>query len=54
MKGLITTVAQAVPLEKQPQMLNRLAQGLFTLRDMRDQFNVSKVYDINDAYSHDN
>lgn len=39
MKGLITTVAQAVPLEKQPQMLNRLAQGLFTLRDMRDQFN---------------
>ena len=37
-KGLLSTVAEAVPFEKQPQMLNRLAQGLFTLRDMRDQF----------------
>lgn len=42
MKGLLSTVAEAVPLDKQPQMLNRLAQGLFSLRDMRDQFQVRK------------
>lgn len=39
-KGLLTTVAEALPLDKQPEMLGRLAQGKFSLKDMRDQFQV--------------
>lgn len=36
--GLLTTIKDAVPLEKQPEMINRMAQGIFTIRDMYEQF----------------
>eukprot|EP00916_Digyalum_oweni_P006358 GHVL01010940.1.p1 GENE.GHVL01010940.1~~GHVL01010940.1.p1 ORF type:complete len:496 (+),score=88.47 GHVL01010940.1:140-1627(+) len=44
LSGLFATIQDVVPLDKQPQMMNRLSQGLFTLRDMGDQFqNVLKI-----------
>jgi len=41
---LVTTLNNAVPLDKQPEMLQRLAQGVFTLRDLSEQFkNILKI-----------
>eukprot|EP00742_Colponemidia_sp_Colp-10_P003535 GILJ01003766.1.p1 GENE.GILJ01003766.1~~GILJ01003766.1.p1 ORF type:complete len:511 (+),score=89.55 GILJ01003766.1:40-1533(+) len=42
--GLFDTIREAVPEHKQPEMIKRISQGVFTLRDMKDQFqNVLKL-----------
>ena len=35
---LFERVKEAIPADKQPQMMERLQEGLFTLRDMKSQF----------------
>eukprot|EP01071_Lankesteria_metandrocarpae_P013345 Lankesteria_metandrocarpae@DN7080_c0_g1_i1.p1 len=42
--GLMNTIQDVVQIDKQPQMLQRIAQGIFTIRDMREQLkNVMKI-----------
>ncbi|KAH7650294.1 hypothetical protein FG379_003366 [Cryptosporidium bovis] len=36
--GLMAKINEVVPLDKQPDMVNRIVQGIFTLRDMYEQF----------------
>ncbi|KAL3126953.1 SRP54 GTPase [Cryptosporidium hominis] len=36
--GLMAKINEVVPLDRQPDMVNRLVQGIFTLRDMYEQF----------------
>eukprot|EP01098_Paradermamoeba_levis_P010183 TRINITY_DN4278_c0_g1_i1.p1 TRINITY_DN4278_c0_g1~~TRINITY_DN4278_c0_g1_i1.p1 ORF type:complete len:485 (-),score=171.84 TRINITY_DN4278_c0_g1_i1:53-1507(-) len=44
MEGLIKKIKKAVPLDDQPQLMQRLSQGIFTLRDMYEQFqNILKM-----------
>jgi signal recognition particle subunit SRP54 len=38
MPELVKKIQSVVPADKQPEMAARLAQGIFTLRDMHDQF----------------
>jgi len=35
---LFSVVQEAVPLEKQPELMNKISQGKFSLRDMYEQF----------------
>lgn len=35
--GLVSTINEAMPLDKQPELLGRLSKGMFTLRDMYEQ-----------------
>mmetsp|Transcript_170511 Transcript_170511/g.546901 ORF Transcript_170511/g.546901 Transcript_170511/m.546901 type:complete len:523 (-) Transcript_170511:60-1628(-) len=35
--GLVSKINEAMPLDKQPELLDRMAQGCFTLRDMYEQ-----------------
>mmetsp|Transcript_85436 Transcript_85436/g.169486 ORF Transcript_85436/g.169486 Transcript_85436/m.169486 type:complete len:506 (+) Transcript_85436:139-1656(+) len=35
--GLVSTINEAMPLDKQPELVERLSKGLFTLRDMYEQ-----------------
>merc|ERR1719401_2875190 len=35
--GLVSTLSEGLPLDKQPEMMGRLAKGVFTLRDMYEQ-----------------
>lgn len=37
LSGLVSTINEAMPLDKQPELLNRLSKGCFTLRDMYEQ-----------------
>jgi len=42
--GLFSTIKDAVPLDKQPELLNRISKGIFTMRDLYEQFeNVQKM-----------
>jgi signal recognition particle subunit SRP54 len=44
MKGLFRMFGETVDMEKQPQMLERIMKGRFSLRDMYDQMsNISKM-----------
>jgi hypothetical protein len=44
MAGLVDTIKKAVPLDGQPELYKRLSEGIFTLRDMYEQFsNILKV-----------
>eukprot|EP01097_Dermamoeba_algensis_P007778 TRINITY_DN4974_c0_g1_i1.p1 TRINITY_DN4974_c0_g1~~TRINITY_DN4974_c0_g1_i1.p1 ORF type:complete len:406 (+),score=101.58 TRINITY_DN4974_c0_g1_i1:282-1499(+) len=44
MDGLIKKIKSVVPLDDQPQLMQRLSQGIFTLRDMYEQFqNILKM-----------
>lgn len=44
LKGLFTTISEAMPLDKQPELLNRLSKGQFTIRDLYEQFqNIQKM-----------
>jgi len=44
MQGLIKKIKDVVPMEDQPQLLQRISQGVFTLRDMYEQFqNILKM-----------
>ncbi|EEA06981.1 signal recognition particle protein SRP54, putative [Cryptosporidium muris RN66] len=36
--GLFAKINEVVPIDKQPEMVNRIVQGIFTLRDMYEQF----------------
>eukprot|EP01066_Platyproteum_vivax_P015560 Platyproteum_vivax@DN6861_c0_g1_i1.p2 len=38
LSGLFETIKEIVPMDKQPELMNRLAQGVFTIRDMKEQF----------------
>eukprot|EP00397_Hematodinium_sp_SG-2012_P013060 GEMP01013252.1.p1 GENE.GEMP01013252.1~~GEMP01013252.1.p1 ORF type:complete len:520 (+),score=99.06 GEMP01013252.1:83-1642(+) len=38
LKGLFQTIADVVPLDKQPELMNRIQKGQFSLRDMYEQF----------------
>lgn len=35
--GLVSTINEAMPLDKQPELIGRLSKGVFTLRDMYEQ-----------------
>merc|ERR1719387_672500 len=35
--GLVSTINEAMPLDKQPELMKRLSTGTFTLRDMYEQ-----------------
>lgn len=44
LKGLFQTIANVVPLDKQPELMNRLSKGQFSLRDLYEQFqNIQKM-----------
>jgi signal recognition particle subunit SRP54 len=50
--GLFEEIKDVVDIDKQPQMLERLARGEFTLRDMYEQFqNVMKLGPMNKVMS---
>jgi len=52
LKGLVSTLADALPLDKQPEMMNRLAKGQFSLRDFYEQFaNIAKMGPISQVMS---
>ena len=38
LSGLMKTVKDAIPMDKQKKMVENIQKGQFTLRDMRDQF----------------
>ena len=47
-ENLFEKVSEAVPLDKQPELLNRIQHGQFTLRDMYEQFQaVMKLGPLN-------
>eukprot|EP00922_Rhytidocystis_sp_ex-Travisia-forbesii_P046065 GHVS01068717.1.p1 GENE.GHVS01068717.1~~GHVS01068717.1.p1 ORF type:complete len:502 (+),score=85.58 GHVS01068717.1:63-1568(+) len=42
--GLFNTIKEAVPLDKQPEVVERICRGQFSLRDMKEQFeNVMRM-----------
>jgi len=44
LKGLFQTISEAMPLDKQPELLNKIAKGRFSLRDLYEQFqNLQKM-----------
>merc|ERR1719478_515408 len=44
LKGLFTTISEAMPLHKQPELLNRISKGQFSIRDLYEQFqNIQKM-----------
>jgi len=48
MEGLLKKIKDVVPAEEQPQLVAKFSQGVFTLRDMYEQFqNVLKMGPIN-------
>jgi predicted transcriptional regulator len=48
MAGLVDTIKKAVPLDGQPELYKRLSEGIFTLRDMYEQFsNILKMGPLN-------
>lgn len=44
LKGLFQTITEAMPLDKQPELLNKISKGKFSLRDLYEQFqNLQKM-----------
>jgi len=44
LKGLFQTITEAMPLDKQPELLNKISKGRFSLRDLYEQFqNLQKM-----------
>jgi signal recognition particle subunit SRP54 len=44
MRGLVETIKETMDDKKQPEMMDRMSKGIFTLRDMYEQFqNVMKL-----------
>eukprot|EP01101_Sappina_pedata_P000410 TRINITY_DN1045_c0_g2_i1.p1 TRINITY_DN1045_c0_g2~~TRINITY_DN1045_c0_g2_i1.p1 ORF type:complete len:519 (+),score=230.89 TRINITY_DN1045_c0_g2_i1:55-1557(+) len=39
-QGLIKKIKENVPMDNQPELMNRISQGLFSLRDMYEQFQM--------------
>ena len=49
---LFSVVQEAIPLDKQPELLNKISHGQFSLRDMYEQFQtVMKMGSINQVMS---
>ena len=48
MRGLVETIKETVGDDKQPELMGKLQKGIFTLRDMYDQFqNIMKLGPLN-------
>merc|ERR1712050_510008 len=44
LKGLFQTISEAMPLDKQPELLNKISKGKFSMRDLYEQFqNLQKM-----------
>merc|ERR1711972_868068 len=44
LKGLFQTITEAMPLDKQPELLKKICKGKFSLRDLYEQFqNLQKM-----------
>jgi signal recognition particle subunit SRP54 len=44
LKGLFQTITEAMPLDKQPELLNKISKGKFSIRDLYEQFqNLQKM-----------
>mmetsp|Transcript_72840 Transcript_72840/g.189640 ORF Transcript_72840/g.189640 Transcript_72840/m.189640 type:complete len:521 (+) Transcript_72840:114-1676(+) len=44
LKGLFQSITEAMPLDKQPELLNKISKGKFSLRDLYEQFqNLQKM-----------
>mmetsp|Transcript_816 Transcript_816/g.2777 ORF Transcript_816/g.2777 Transcript_816/m.2777 type:complete len:518 (-) Transcript_816:30-1583(-) len=44
LKGLFQTITEAMPLDKQPELLSKISKGKFSLRDLYEQFqNLQKM-----------
>jgi len=44
LKGLFQTITEAMPMDKQPELLNKISKGKFSLRDLYEQFqNLQKM-----------
>mmetsp|Transcript_75691 Transcript_75691/g.169744 ORF Transcript_75691/g.169744 Transcript_75691/m.169744 type:complete len:519 (-) Transcript_75691:15-1571(-) len=44
LKGLFQSITDAMPLDKQPELLNKISKGKFSLRDLYEQFqNLQKM-----------
>merc|ERR1719188_676821 len=44
LKGLFQSITEAMPLDKQPELLKKICKGKFSLRDLYEQFqNVQKM-----------
>merc|ERR1711966_110761 len=44
MGGLFQTISEAMPLDKQPELLKKISKGKFSLRDLYEQFqNLQKM-----------
>merc|ERR1719197_2235625 len=44
LKGLFQTITEAMPLDKQPELLKKISKGKFSLRDLYEQFqNLQKM-----------
>lgn len=37
LKGLFQTITEVMPLDKQPELLNKISKGRFSLRDLYEQ-----------------
>jgi len=52
LSGLVSTLNEVLPLDKQPEMLERLSKGCFTLRDMYEQLQtVAKMGSLSKVMS---
>lgn len=50
--GLVSSINEAIPLDKQPELMKRLSQGAFTLRDMYEQLqSVTKLGSLSQVMS---
>lgn len=48
MRGLVETIKDTVGMDKQPELMDKFNKGIFTLRDMYEQFqNVMKLGPLN-------
>merc|ERR1719162_1412017 len=44
LRGLFQTITEAMPLDKQPELLSKISKGKFSLRDLYEQFqNLQKM-----------
>merc|ERR1712137_1053323 len=44
LKGLFQSITEAMPLDKQPELLKKISKGKFSLRDLYEQFqNLQKM-----------
>ena len=44
LKGLFQTITEVMPLDKQPELLNKISKGRFSLRDLYEQLGSLTQY----------